>query len=134
MSTGEAQLDAMIAKIRKIPDLVKRAAPACASAFGAAFKADLSAGHAPGGETWAAKKDGGRPLVNAAEHVDVRAVGTVIVSRLTGARHWFVHNQGAGKTLPKRQIIPSGETPAELNAAIERELRNEWNRMMAGAA
>jgi hypothetical protein len=106
---GFAALDRMIAKTRAIPGLVKEVAPEIARVVGVELKQNIDAGRAPDGTPWEPTKEGGRPLVNASKHVTVRAVGTVIVVRLTGAVE-VKHHLGRVKGGVRRQIIPTRKT------------------------
>lgn len=113
-ASGFAQLDAMIASLRSMKTLARDAAPELAKRVKAALDANIDAGKSPTGETWAPKKDGGRPLVNASKAVTVTALGTVILIRLSGVE--VFHHYGAG--VPRRTIIPYGSMPFLLGNAI----------------
>lgn len=116
--SGSAQLREIIRRVRAIPSLVEKTAPACAEAFDAQVRAELAAGHAPGGPQWQPTKEGKAPLKNAASSATVtKAVGTTIVTSVRG--HYFYHN--AGKGVPVRAVVPQELTPA-LAAALRRPL------------
>jgi hypothetical protein len=103
-------LDAMIAKIRSIPELVKRAAPDVAEAVHESILETIQAGTDPEGKAWAPRKaDGGRPLAGAAHAVKAAAIGSRILVRVAGpeARHHL--GRGRGGTV--RGIIPTRLTP-----------------------
>ena len=122
----------MAAQIAELEGLVERAAPKTAQAVQAALQADLSAGKQPGGAAWKPTKKGGkRALVNADAHVKTRAVGTVILSELTGAEHWFVHNKGT-KHIAKRGLLPEAGIPAPVAAAITRTMNAEFAKVTRG--
>jgi hypothetical protein len=104
MSASLDSLDAMIAKIKRLgtlPDVVaKRAAPRVL----AAIRKTANAGTTPDGKPWPPKKDGGRALEHAADHLSASADGSVITVTLTGKAE-VVHNYGDHRN-PKRQILP----------------------------
>jgi hypothetical protein len=129
--SGEADLQRMIAMVRKIPNLVKQTAPACAAALDAAIRAQLSAGHGPAGEGWAPRKaDGARALANAGSNATVtKLLGMTIVTAVQFP--YTFHNRGAGKSLPVRKIIPPGLTP-QLAQAVKKPLLEAWAKLKAG--
>lgn len=118
----------MAKQIAALDGMIERAAPAAAKAVQGALQADLDAGKQPGGAAWKPTKKGGkRALVRAAEHVKTKAVGTVIISEVTGDEHWFVHNKGT-KTIPKRGLLSENGIPAPVAAAISRTMQAEFNK------
>lgn len=120
-----SKLDRLIASLRGARGFLVRAAPAVAKAVEAELRATAAAGTTPDGAAWAPKKDGGRALANAAAAISVRAVGTVILARLRFPES--IHHKGT-KRLPKRQILPEGELPANVAEAIKRTLVREWEQ------
>ncbi len=119
-----AGLDGLISKLRRSREFIARAAPAAAEAMAAELRATAAAGTSPDGTPWAPRKDGGRALANAAAAITVRAVGTVLLAR---AQHPYgIHNAGAGKTLPRRQVLPRGGIPPRVAEAIKRALVGSW--------
>lgn len=105
-----AELDAMIAKIRRIPEIAKRAAPDVAEALRATILETINAGTTPEGEPWAPRKeDGGRPLAGAARALKVAPIGTRIFVRIAGpeARQHLGRARGG----VRRGIIPTSLTP-----------------------
>ena len=120
MSSGIAQLDAMIARLKALagPDMPARVAKEAAPLVEAAIKGTAAAGTDPLGRPWQPKKDGGRPLVNAAAHIKTRAVGNLVATTLSGPD--VFHHLGSGHS-PRRQILPDGASvpPAVEEAATE---------------
>lgn len=115
-------------QIAQFDGMVERAAPAAAKAVEAALQADLGAGKQPGGSAWKPTKKGGkRALVRAADHVKTKAVGTVIISEVTGDEHWFVHNKGT-KSIAKRGLLPEAGIPAPVAMAITRAMNAEFSK------
>jgi hypothetical protein len=113
-----AELDAMIAKIRRIPQIAKRAAPDVAVAVRAVVLETINAGTTPEGEAWAPRKeDGARPLAGAARALKVAPIGTRIFFRIAGpeARHHLGRARGG----VRRGIIPTRLTPRMTEAVIK---------------
>lgn len=111
-----AAIDRMIQACRALARLPELAAPIVARNVEAELRASASAGRAPDGTAWAPRKrDGGKPLANAANAISVKALGTVVLIVLTG--HHVFHHFGAGGK-PARRIIPQGSIPPKLGNAI----------------
>lgn len=113
---SDAQLDAMIAALRRIPEMARAVAPEAAEAVGKELKTTAAAGRAPDGSTWQQRKDGGQPLANAAAAIRTRALDTVILITLEGHHVW--HHNGTSR-VPQRQIIPHDEVPDGVADAIK---------------
>lgn len=117
--SGSAQLREIIRRVRAIPSLIEKTAPACAQAFDAQVRAELAAGHAPGGAQWQPTKEGKAPLRNASSAGTLtKSVGTTIVTSVRG--HYFYHHAGLGG-VPVRSVLPQELSPA-LADAIRRPL------------
>lgn len=93
-------------------DVAKIAAPLVEEAL----KKTAAAGTDPLGKPWVRKKDGGAPLVHAAEHIATTAIGPVVRSTLTGPD--VFHHFGAG--VPRRPILPD---PGTIPPGVEQALR-----------
>lgn len=121
-------LKAQIKRLNALGGLVTRAAPEIADAMGREISGNIARGVGPDGKPWPETKDGQKPLKGAAAHVDVRAVGTVVVATLTGveARHHFGMIRGG----VARPILPSKSIPAPMIRAIDRVLTNEFHKTM----
>lgn len=128
MADGFAQLDAMIAKMRALGTMTKDAAPDVAAAFEAELRGLLAGGQSPDGAPWQPTKAGTQPLKGAPGAVYVRAVGTVVLARLSG--HHVFHHYGTSKD-PRRRILPVRGLPASLGAAIKAGLVKWWGQEMA---
>jgi streptogramin lyase len=127
---GDAELDAMIARINRIPDLGKIAAPDVARAIEQDLQRTVAAGTTPDGQAWAAKKKGsGQPLANATKALHVAAIGTLIYVRLTGAE--ALHHLGRVTGKVKRQIIPTGAIPPAMGNAIRTVLARKFSEVMS---
>ncbi len=110
-------LDRFIADLRSTKGIGKALAPQLAPIVKAEVDAAIAAGHGLDGTPWPARKDGGKPLVNAAKAVSVRAIGSAIVITLTGPE--VFHQFGAG-SLPVRAILPVKGLPFKLGNAIRK--------------
>lgn len=128
---ANAALDDMIARVRGLEELPAQAAKLGAPLVEAAIKATAVAGTTPDGAPWPAKKDGGRPLVNAAAAIASKAVGSTIVTTLTGPE--VIHNFGTER-LPKRQILPDGGAgiPPKVAASVEHATTKAFDAIMGG--
>lgn len=113
---GLALLDELRDTFRRLETLPADAAKLAAPLVERALKATASAGTTPDGQAWPAKKDGGAPLVHAADAIKTEAVGTVVRTTLTGPT--VFHHFGAGS--PRRQVIPD---PGSIPAGVERALK-----------
>lgn len=119
-----AQLDAMIAAIRRVGVLPATVAKRAVDPVLAELRASAAAGTSPDGQAWAPKKDGGRALENASQAVAVKASGTVITASLVGTSTGDVKVQAiqhyGTKRIPARPILPmsGGGIPERIRAAI----------------
>lgn len=131
--SGDADLRAIIAKVRRIPHLLEETAGECAQSLDAQINAELAGGHGPNGEPWPTTKDGKAPLPNAAGNATLtKAVGTTLI---TNAQHPYqFHNRGArGGALPVRKVVPNKLTQVLANA-IKRPLIKAFNSKVKGGA
>jgi len=108
-------------------DVAREAAPLVERAI----KATAAAGTTPDGKPWPPKRDGGRALANAAEHIVGSADGATINVTLSGPDVW--HHFGGGRN-PKRQILPDAgaEIPPAIFAAIDEVCRRRFQRAIGG--
>lgn len=81
-----------------------------------AVKATAAAGKTPDGQPWAAKKDGGRALVHAADALSTTSRGSIVTVTLKSPE--VFHNFSKSH---KRQILP--DAGAEMPANIEEALK-----------
>jgi hypothetical protein len=131
--SGVAALDDMIARMRTLagPTVGLRVATKAAPLVDAAIKKTASAGKSPTGQPWKPKKDGGKPLVHAASHIDTRAHGNLVVTTLTGPDVY--HQLGTGH-LPVRQIIPdSGTIPDDVERALLAAATDVFREITSGS-
>lgn len=126
-----ARLQAEIDNINALPaELVKRSVPAIAKALEAEIGGNVAAARGPDGKPWARTKSGDAPLKNAAQHVSVRAVGTVIIAEVSGVE--AKHHKGQVKGGERRPIIPVRSIPEPLTKAIRKVLGENFREIMAG--
>lgn len=125
MATGDfGSLDRMIGSLRSLATLPADAARAGAPLVEAELQATAAAGTSPVGVSWAPrKKDGGRAMARAAEHVAARAIGSVIVIVLRGAD--VFHHFGGGSK-PARPVIPQGTIPKRIGDAVRLGFVTPW--------
>jgi hypothetical protein len=115
-----AILEAQKQKLRGLKDLANDVAPAVADELRKELQTQIAEGKAPDGSEWPKTQDGRVPLRNAASALDVKAVGSVVVARLTGPT--ALHHLGFAAGGIRRQILPSRVLPQNLIAAISRVL------------
>lgn len=130
--SGHAELEAYVARLRRLPTMLERAASKCAEAVDQAINASLAAGHGPSGQVWAPRKDGKAPLQTApGRATTTRAAGTTIVTAL-GPIGFVMAQRGFRGTAP-RPVLPNKLTP-NLIAALKTPLRDEFNKTMGGGS
>jgi hypothetical protein len=130
--SGLAALDVIIERMKAAgaSNVGARVAAKAAPLVDAAIKKTATAGQTPDGTAWQPKKDGGRPLVNAAAHIQTRAVGALVVTTLSGPD--VFHHLGAGGK-PHRQIIPdSGTIPKGVEAAALMAAKRVFDEIAGG--
>lgn len=129
-AAGFAALDDMIARVRKLPELVERAAPDIAHALEQELEQQVSRGQDPEGRAWQARQDGGQPLRYAGKSLAVVAVGKTVYARLRGVE--ARHHLGRARGGIERQILPRKLTPriAEL---VRRKLEDAFRLTVGGA-
>jgi hypothetical protein len=131
MRDGNAELEAMITRIREIPNLARRAAPEAAKAVKRELDATIAEGTSPTGEKWAPRKsDGGKPLAHASEALTVAPIGTRVFCKLSGVE--ARHDSGRVKGGTIRKIIPGSGIPPKIADAIGEVLDREFNRITKG--
>lgn len=130
MADGFAALDAHIGRLRALPGLARRAAPAVARALQDEVQHQIAAGVGPDGKPWPKRQDGGQPLATAGKALAVGAVGTRIVLRLRG--HIARHHRGIAKGGVQRQILPTGAIPRAYAQVIQRVLAEHFHEAMHG--
>lgn len=114
--SGIEQTDDMIAILRAVESSGPEMAAAGTQALFAAVQRDVAAGKDPNtGAPFAATKNGGKPLKNAAKALSWRIVGTIGFLVLTG--HYIFHFFGTGY-LPERKANLQGRLPARYGTAI----------------
>lgn len=125
------ELRAFARAIGNLDGLTERAAQEAAPLVEAAARKTAAAGKDPYGSTWQPKKDGGRPLEHAAEHIHARAIASSVEISIEGPDAW--HNIGAGGR-PVRQVIPDVEVPAAISDAVEQGAARAFAAITKGGA
>lgn len=126
--SGAAVLDEMVALLRGLATLPVEAAKSAAPLVDEAIKTTVRAGRDPDGKAWPAKKDGGPPLVHAADHIATEARGTVIRTTLTGID--VFHHFGLSRGGVKRRILPDpGTMPKGVEAALRKGAAAAFERL-----
>jgi hypothetical protein len=122
-----AALDAMIAKLRKLPKIAELAAQESEPLVEAVMRKTAAAGTDPGGKPWPLKKDGDRALPAAASAVVVQAIGTVLRVSIVG-RGYVVQNY---LTKNRRQQLPDADNvPKAITEALVEGSRRAFAKAM----
>lgn len=113
-----------------------RFAEAVAKALDEEIRNNIEQGRGPDGEKWApiaesaTRPAGGRPLRNAGDALEVKAVGDVVIARVSG--HHANHHKGKTRGAIARPIIPSKRLSAPAVKAIERALGDTFQKIVSG--
>lgn len=92
--SGYAALEAFIAGVEQIRELNEKVAKAAVEPVAEVARASAAAGETPAGETWAPRKDGGKPLAGAAAAIKPSSKGTQIILQV--GPPFVFHHWGAG--------------------------------------
>lgn len=130
MSSGDTQLNSMLEKLRRLPELATQAAPKVAEAVRDELEKSIAAGTTPEGKAWERTKDGKQPLEGAAKALAVVAVGSTVFARLTG--HIARHHLGRARGGVVRPILPTEGLPKDMAKAIKTVLVDEFTGLMGG--
>lgn len=134
MDADTAQLDAIAARLRTLDSVGTAIAEDARADIEAEAKRTAAAGTTPYGEAWQPTKSGKRPLENAASKVSavVSGVTTAVITLVLRGVEVF-HDAAKGKSLPRRQILPTpGEVPARMKEIIARSAKKIVARRMGG--
>jgi hypothetical protein len=130
MANGDAQLDAMLERLRTLPELARKAAPEVARVVERELERTIAAATTPEGEPWAPKKDGGgAALATAGKALRLAVAGSTIVVKITG--HIARHHKGWGKGGVQRRVLPVRGIPAPMQRAIAPVLGRHFEQHMA---
>lgn len=128
MADGISKLEAHIARIKQLPGLVGRIAPAVGRALEGELASQIARGVGPDGTPWPRTKTGEQPLQHAARALRVRSVGTTVVASLEG--HHARHHLGAVKGGVRRPILPTAKIPDPVTKAIATVVTAEFKKTM----
>lgn len=129
MADGFAELEAQIARLQRVAELPRLAAPDVAEALQEELEAQIARGQGPDGEAWAPRQeDGGQPLRGAAQALGVAAVGTTVIARLKGPE--ARHHLGRAKGGIVRRILPVQGIPDPMTRAIKRVVTEKFEEVM----
>lgn len=125
-----ATLDAMIARVRSLPDLGKRAAPEVAEMMRDELERTIGAGQSPDGTPLKLTLEGATPLTGAAKMLGVGAVGATIYVRMRGIE--AAHHMGWVRGGNARQLIPVKVLPPRMAQMTYTILSRHYTDTMAG--
>lgn len=116
---GAAELDDMIARLRRIPRVVEEALPEAAKELETIIAGNIAAQRGPDGEPWTKPADRTTSIVlrNAMKSVTVRAIGRVLLARVVGVE--ARHHIGIIKGRVQRRIIPTNKAPLAMIQALK---------------
>jgi hypothetical protein len=114
-------IEAAIAHFQALEDVDSQIAKVAAKKLETAAKKQVADGTDPTGKTWPAKKDGTKPLVNAADAISTEASGNIVTVVVTGVEFYHQVAKEDGRSPPRRKLIPSigDELPAHYAKAIK---------------
>jgi hypothetical protein len=130
--TGDAELDRMIAKVRKIGEMPQDLALELSQVILADVKRTAAAGTTHEGKPWPSTKEGGQALVHSPDHLTARILGTVVQIVLTGVD--VIHNRGT-KRMPRRRILPDAGAglPARVAELAKKTAGAAFAKIVGGA-
>jgi hypothetical protein len=132
---GIDRLNAMILKLNQLEEFVEEVTPEIATDLEKELHKTIAAGTSFGGVPWTPKKDGSKPLSNAASALEVQAVGSVVVAMLNGveARHHkgAVRGNKGGNTL-QRPILPTKKSLGKVSNVVKKTLKKRFKEIMEG--
>jgi hypothetical protein len=115
-SQGFAALEAMIERVRSLPDMAREAAPMVALELKREIATAISEERTPEGVPWVLTQDGHQPLKNAMSAIDVVAVNTDVIATLSGF-HIF-HQRGSQSRHARAAERAAGTARAKAKKAI----------------
>ena len=130
MADGSVALNEMARRLRSVAAVPEEAAPEVARELEQILAQNIDRSVGPDGEAWPPTKDGRKALLGAKGALSVRAVGSVVVARLTG--HHARHHLGAVRGAVRRRILPTGKLPDPMTEAIRRVIVKRFERAMGG--
>lgn len=128
MASGSAEMRKQIKRLRKLGGLVEQSAPLIAVAVKEENRKQISKGQSPDGTPWPKTKKGEQPLVDAAAHVTVAAIGSTVLMSVSD--HHARHHFGFVRGKIKRQILPTDEIPQPMTRAITGVVTGEFSAIM----
>lgn len=126
-------LDAAIAAMHSLESFDAEVARVAAPMLEAHVRSEVSAGRDPTGKAWPAKKDGTRPLVNAAKAVHAEASGNLVTLVVDGVEYFHQTAKEDGASPPRRRMIPGpGDAIPRGYQDVLDEAREEVGRRLMG--
>lgn len=121
---------AQLAKdLRALPRaMALEVAPEGAKKLDEVLRANIAAGVAPDGSAWPLRQDGGQALQHAGDALEVKALDTVILARLTGPT--ALHHLGKARGHVQRRILPTKFAPQPVVVAITDLLAEAMPRLL----
>jgi hypothetical protein len=128
-STAFHRLRRQIDRVRSLGELPEAIAAEAATELDRQLRQQIAAGQGPDGKPWQPTADGRTPLRNAGDGLTVRAVGSVVLARLTGSA--VRHHLGTARGRIKRQVLPSARMPQRMTATLRTIASRRFQRAMA---
>lgn len=124
MSSGDAALNGMIARLREVRGLTERAAPEVAATLRDGLGEQISAGVDPNGAAWQKTQEGAQPLKGAAGALAVTHFGSTVFARVSGPE--ARHNNGTARGRITRRILPTSGFAKGMSERIKSVLTREY--------
>lgn len=136
MTAETYELDAFIGRLRAVDGIGAAIAEEALPEVVKEAKATAAAGTDAYGTAWAPTKDGKPPLAHAAANISgvVSGSSKAVITLIVAGYQYRFHQEGAGKRLPKRAILPEEEngTPPRMAAAIAAAAQRVVARRLGG--
>ena len=126
---GLEALDAKIAFLAALGRITDDVMPDVANDVRAELVRTSSSGEDPYGQAWQPKKDGGTPLVTAAQHIRVAPIGRRVFCRVTG--HVAKHHRGRARGGVVRHVLPTGALPPAMAQKIKATVIGRFRALKA---
>ena len=128
MSSGHEVLRDMKRRLRELGDIAEDVAPEVAEAVHDELTKQIRRGVGPDGRPWKLTRDGRQALRNADKALNVRAIGSVVVTSLGGPE--ARHHLGAVRGKVRRPILPTRRIPNPMTRAIRRVVERKFEHVM----
>jgi hypothetical protein len=127
---ARAKMQRWVAKIKTLPGIAVKAAPLVADQLHANILENFAAQRGPDGTPWKPAKDGRFMFESGPAHLQTKARGTVIESKLK-SRNLFRHHAGIARGKIARPMLPTKTIPTPVSDAIKTVLSDHFHKHFA---